>query len=302
MLMKHRQLSLEITMLRSILFSMFGLSLSQNYIPPADVEYFDHAHATRDVYTNSNGVAFLAEKYKLSPNEIKVTKQFKDSDNVLHLYGVRLLNGIPVANQNFAMHVKDGKILATSSTYRATANLQKRQVETVSLDEAVKIAEKEMGIPRDSFPAQKLYLQTSPSQLSLVHQFQLRDDKQSKWFQVAVDAMSGKIVEAIDFVHHATFDAIGFTKSDAGSGFDEIVDPEFLPSSPLGWNSNGQGQIKETLGNNVDSIFFGEERTEARATGTDDLKFKSRFDPTQEIDTEENMRAAMINSFYRTLI
>jgi extracellular elastinolytic metalloproteinase len=276
---------------------LLGLALAQMYVPPANVEYFEHGHVIRDNAT-PNPLEILSEKYQIPLNQIKIQKEYTDSDNIKHVYGIRILNGIPVMNQNFAIHFKDGKVLAISSSYRPTAKLVKRQTESIDLSRAVEIAEKQFGIKRDDFPAQKVYLQTSPEQLTLVHQFQLRDDDQNKWFQVSVDTVSGKVVESIDYVHHATFDAIDFRKPDVLSGFEEFVNPEFTTSSPFGWNSDGTETFNETRGNNVDSIVYGQAKAEQRATG-DNLKFDSQFDSTQEIDTEANLRAATINSFYR---
>jgi hypothetical protein len=279
------------------------LGLAVAYVPPSHVEYFEHRFSSRDVSNDSVdlGLALLSQKYRIPTADIQVTQSYRDAEGILHIYGLRLLNGIPVANQNFAIHLHNGKTISISSSYQPTATLQKRQVERVGLSAAVAIAEKELGIKRDSFPAQKLYLQTSPHQLTLVHQFQLRDDAQNKWLQVAVDTISGKVVQVVDYVHHATFDAIKYTNPDIESGFERIVDPETISSSPLGWNNDGEGIIKETRGNNVDSILWGAEFTETRASSTDDLQFNSQFSNTEPMDGEQNVRAAKIQSFYGIL-
>jgi hypothetical protein len=298
-MMKHRASSFR--MIR-ILPLILGLAVA--YVPPSHVEYFEHRFSSRDVSNDSVdlGLELLSQKYGISTANIQVTQSYRDSDGILHIYGLRLLNGIPVANQNFAIHLRNGKTISISSSYQPTATLQKRQVERVGLTAAVAIAEKELGIKRDSFPAQKLYLQTSAHQLTLVHQFQLRDDAQNKWVQVAVDTVSGKVVQVVDYVSHATFDAIKYTNRDIESGFERIVNPETTLYSPLGWNNDGEGIIKETRGNNVDSILWGANFTDTRTSSTEDLEFFSEFSANAPMDSEQNLRAAKIQSFYGTSI
>lgn len=61
----------------------------------------------------------------------------------------------------------------------------------VKLEEAVEAAVYQLGAPKDNTDAEQVYLQTANGKLVYVHLFQLRDDAQAKWYQVAVDTKSG---------------------------------------------------------------------------------------------------------------
>jgi hypothetical protein len=61
----------------------------------------------------------------------------------------------------------------------------------VTLAKAVKTAERDLGGMKDEMVATLGWLQISESKLSLVHQFQVRDEESIKWYHVSVDVHNG---------------------------------------------------------------------------------------------------------------
>jgi hypothetical protein len=78
---------------------------------------------------------------------------------------------------------------------------------TVSLDEAIAIAEAKLHAPKDTVPAKLTYVQTKDGELRLSHTFQVRSDSASEhiWMRVSVDAHDGSIVQVVNYVHSATY-------------------------------------------------------------------------------------------------
>ncbi|KAI8895827.1 Fungalysin metallopeptidase-domain-containing protein [Globomyces pollinis-pini] len=238
----------------------------------------------------------LLKEFKLKESDVLVKQFHRDNFGVLHVYGVRLINDIPVDNNSWAVHLKDGKVVSLSSTFTGGAGVSKRALPpkvVVSLDQAVKNAIGELGVNRDDFPATLAYIQLPSGQYTYAHQFQLKNDDASKWYHVSVDAATGKVVQVVDYVQKATFKAIQLPAVDVRDGFTTIVDPEVLASSPKGWNNDGTTAFTDTQGNNVDSNIKG-----VRTSGGATLNFTHEFDPAGEPSTTENKKAATINNFY----
>jgi extracellular elastinolytic metalloproteinase len=233
----------------------------------------------------------------ISADEFKITNTNVGSDGITHIYGVRLINNTPVENQHAAVHVDAaGQIVARSSSFKVTnnfaENIDSPEV-IVSLDEAVKVATKQFGAPRDEFPATHVYVQLPTGKLVYAHQFQLRDDAQSKWFQVEVDTKTGTVVQSVDYYNEASYNVIKFPNTDPRDGFEIVTDPAAETASPNGWHSDGSNSFTDTRGNNVDSRIGS-----FRAAGGPTLDFDTAWDETAEPTTERNKRVSVVNNFY----
>jgi len=224
-----------------------------------------------------------------SVEDLQITESHRDSAGVMHVYAVEKINGVSVDNHNAAIHIQHGQVLSLSSSF-AKSSKSKRSitvaapVAALSVDEATKIAEKYFGVPRDTFPAKKVYVQIPNGDLVLAHQFQLRDDAKSKWYQVSVDTTSGKIVQAVDYYNEFSAKVLALPKLDPREGFEVVKDPFNPVASPKGWNSDGNNLISSLRGATVD--------------GGASLDFTHNWDGTKETDDQQNKNAATINNFY----
>jgi extracellular elastinolytic metalloproteinase len=239
----------------------------------------------------------LLKELGLSESELEIQQSYRDDSGTTHIYAIRKINGIKVDNHNAAIHVKDGQVLAFSSSFAVVNNFVDFAIDAtpaVSLDEAVTVASQQLGAPKDSFPASMVYVQLPSGEIVLAHQFQLRDDIQSKWYQVSVDANSNTVVSVVDYVQQASYKALKFPKGSPAEGFDTIVDPADVLASPQGWHSDGANKYTTTRGNNVDSRIGGT----LRAEGGPNLEFDHQWDGTQAPTTDENKKASIINNFY----
>jgi extracellular elastinolytic metalloproteinase len=274
------------------------------YHPPTTVSYTKKLQkrslGTKKMTTAEDAINYLSKEFDIDSKAINITKQYTDQQGILHVYGDRLLNGIAVDNQNFGIHLKDGEILSVSSSFVKDAVLSqvsKRDTE-LKIEKIISIAEKQYDCPRSNYPVKKIYIQTSDSTIVSAYQFHLRDLDDSKWYQVTSDAKTGDIVQLVDYIHSASYNAVNVHKPNVQAGLEMIENPEYLPSSPLGWHNDGFNVSPFTRGNNCDSLFSVSSK---RTFSTRPNVFESTFDSTGDPFLTQNLDAAIINTFYGIL-
>ncbi|KAJ3271318.1 hypothetical protein HDV01_006914, partial [Terramyces sp. JEL0728] len=235
----------------------------------------------------------------LTKDDLEIQQSYRDDAGVDHLYAVRKINGVKVDNHNANVHVKNGQVLAFSASFSGkNQSLTARSVAAtqpkVSLEDAVKVASKQLGAPRDDFPASQVYVQVPSGKLVFAHQFQLRDDAKNKWYQVSVDAQTGQIVQTVDYYSHlATYKVVKLPKTNPSQGFEVVTDPSDKTASPNGWHKTSSTSFTTSQGNNVESKIGS-----LKADGGSSLTFTHSYDATKEPTTAANKQAAIINNFY----
>ncbi|OAJ41260.1 hypothetical protein BDEG_24892 [Batrachochytrium dendrobatidis JEL423] len=246
------------------------------------------------------GTAYIRDKLNLSPDEFRVDSNFTDSAGVTHVYGVHLVNGASVANHQAAVHIKDGQITSYSASFGTESHFAKSELSVaepkakLTFEQASDLVSKAKGLPVYSdFKHELEYVQQADGTLVYAYKFQLRDADVNFWFQVWADANTGKLIQAVDFGHRATYKAIKVPGLTPDDGFSSIKDPEYSASSPKGWTDG-----TTTEGNNVSALDL-RSRTPIPGTGVDGV-FDSKFNPKTEFTEPENMQAIAVNLFYVT--
>ncbi|KAH6562658.1 hypothetical protein BASA60_011047 [Batrachochytrium salamandrivorans] len=144
------------------------------------------------------GLKYILQKLKLRSNEFRIRTSFTDHLGVTHLYGIPLHEGLLVGNLHAAVHVKNGQARYYSATIGHKEKLTKRSSTTPesmvekSSEEAVRAAVDCLGVPfyHSIAPVMESYW-TSDGNIP-VWVFQLRDNPVTQWFEVRVDASTGK--------------------------------------------------------------------------------------------------------------
>lgn len=243
----------------------------------------------------------LAKELKVKESEIQIVNQFTDRAGVTHVYADRLVNGIPITNQNAAVHIKNCQVSSFSSSFHSGSNnlvapSTKEPTVVVSLAVAAKTAEAKLGAPKDNMEATLSYVQVPSGDLVYAHQFQVRDDAAHKWYHVSVDAQNGQIVQVIDYYNKASYNAIQLPKATPLDGFSTVVDPADKVASPFGWNSDGSKTFDDTRGNNVD-VSITQKNVQYRPTASNS-KFTSKWNPKEDPASDTNKEASSVNLFY----
>jgi extracellular elastinolytic metalloproteinase len=150
----------------------------------------------------------------------------------------------------------------------------------------------------------KLVYQNHKGSLRLAWDMQIQTP--DAWWNLRVDAISGQVIDQVNWVAHASYDVIPFpNESPADNGFqlETVVDPHDLTASPLGWHDtdgNAGAEFTDTRGNNV----FAQEDLDAnnvggsRPDGGAELIFNVPWNPAVNPDEEQNLDAAIVNLFY----
>jgi hypothetical protein len=134
-------------------------------------------------------------------SDLVLDHSYVDSYNVNHFYFTRVVNRRPVAKQNAAVHISEGQVVYVfaanskfSASFSLTSSFQRRAPIISNLilceSEAIRIAETLLDIPKDNETSVLGYLET-PGGIVDAYTFQLRDDANSRWFQVSINAQSG---------------------------------------------------------------------------------------------------------------
>ncbi|KAI8893187.1 Fungalysin metallopeptidase-domain-containing protein [Globomyces pollinis-pini] len=190
--------------------------------------------------------------------------------------------------------VKDGEVVS----FESAANGKFVEPETAvsdqfTLEQAVYIAREQFGAGIDELPARKVYVEKSDGTLALAHQFQIRDRRKYIFAQVSIDVTNGQIVQYVDFMSHATYEVLKVPKLSPDEGFDILKDPQYVPSSPNGWHSDGTKSFTDTQGNNVIVT-----KASQKPDGGADLNFVTQYDPTKPPNDTFNAAASAVNLFY----
>jgi extracellular elastinolytic metalloproteinase len=244
---------------------------------------------------NAIALRELAKTLQVPTNEIQMKNSFTGTDGTAHFYAVRLLNGILVENQDVAVHIRNGQVVARSGVVIDKTAARLITTPSLSAQNAIEIAEATLGLERLTEP-KLIYVQTATG-LVLAYQFQVRQLEPISWYEVYVDARSGKIVQTVDYVRRFSFgvqyDALPIPKQNPEDGF-ELVEPKIdLIASPLGWHNDGTLQYNETIGNNVFSHINNE------TAKIKDGQYRFNWDNATEPEaSEDNRNAAIVNNFF----
>lgn len=245
-------------------------------------------------------ISYMAKNLGFTEKEIQISSDFTDHRQVRHVHVTRLVNGVPVANNNAGFHLSNGKVTWTSSFHASRPKLNFNAPKpAISMDKAIKIAEHALNCSKDDTPSVMEYLQISSTDVAYVYSFQLRDDRQSLWLRVSVDVNSGSILQIVDYGSDASYRAIQLPKSLPTDGFELVAEPQYLSSSPLGWHLD----TVDTSGNNVDVFIDIKDpitnlTTRERPVADTKGIFESPWNATESPQTEANRNASSTHLFY----
>ncbi|KAH9264548.1 hypothetical protein BASA83_011949 [Batrachochytrium salamandrivorans] len=158
-----------------------------------------------------------------------------------------------IGNLHAAAHVKGKQVFFYSFTIMDNWRVEKIAPSTpestakMSSEEAISVAVNRLKIPfySDVAPVTEYY--STGERYLPVLVFQLRDELITKWFEVRVSLHTGDIALSKDFKRGFTYDAIELPNKSPDDGFNTIVNPENIQSSPNGWTEGYR-----LIGNNVE--------------------------------------------------
>jgi len=197
-----------------------------------------------------------------------------------HLYYNQTLGGIPVYNGQLQVNLdRAGRIVSVNNSFlpnlgRSVSSLNP----TRGADQAVAAAAELLGLdftgtPKvlasranpqqttlidreglslDTIRANLMLLPINRGNARLVWNFQLQTPDEEHWWDVNVDAVSGKVWTAFDWVSDANYRVFPRPVESPNHGSRALLTDPFDPGpSPLGWHDTGSSSFTTTQGNNV---------------------------------------------------
>ncbi|KAB5595170.1 Extracellular metalloproteinase MEP [Ceratobasidium theobromae] len=194
---------------------------------------------------------FLEDKLRISPNNL-THKSGHSSNGIHHQYFRQAINGIPVANAVANVALKGERVVSFGASFVKPKSIASA-APTISKDNAIVIAESATGGNYTQRPivVELQYFAEDSDHVLLVYIIQVQNKQEGEWYQVAVDAASGDVVDVISFVADASYRVISITSLDPTDGFTTVTDPYDLVASPNGWHKYSLTETTSTSGNNV---------------------------------------------------
>ncbi|KAF9049094.1 Fungalysin metallopeptidase-domain-containing protein [Panaeolus papilionaceus] len=273
----------------------------ESYHPPATFETFEDglqleseliARAPRDL--NSTAIAFVRTRLGLDADSIGFKGGYADRDEKF-AYVRQFHKGIPFVNAVANVAWKNDKVVAFGSSFVKPKRIAATRP-TVAASSVIAKVEEAFEGKYNGFPIGQEFLTLADGSAALVHTIQVQNEEVNSWFEVYVDAHSGEILSATDYVAHASYKVLPINKKDIREGLETLVDPQDTLASPSGWHSTGSTTTTTTAGNNVVAYKSSESGTTSQSST--DLIFDYTYDTASAPSATVNLNAARVNAFY----
>ncbi|KAG8848113.1 hypothetical protein FRB96_001300 [Tulasnella sp. 330] len=152
-------------------------------------------------------IAFLAIKLGVAADSLEIRSEY-EGDNSTHVYVSQKLNGIAVANgvanvvfdKSMQVVAYGANLIKPSDVSSATSKINEPT--------AIAAAEKALGGTYNDWPVKAEHVYQGTTKARLAYVVQVQNDK--SWFEAFVDAQTGTVINAIDFVAHASYRVVPF--------------------------------------------------------------------------------------------
>uniref|UniRef100_A0A8H7XPU0 Extracellular metalloproteinase n=1 Tax=Psilocybe cubensis TaxID=181762 RepID=A0A8H7XPU0_PSICU len=248
------------------LLSLTKASISYGDAPiPQDIRKSFHPKVHYEVYgegveapvsgrrrsVDSTAISFVQAKLGLHAHEVVYHSGYS-SDIVDHAYVKQAHNNITFSNAVGNVALKKGKVVAFGSSFVPVDKIAS-STPSISLASAITSAEKSLDGTHNGHPPYLEYFVQPDGSIALTHVIQIKNADKGTWYQAHIDAHSGKLVSASNFVSHLFMEALFITIQSIteGPGQLQLYTLADLDASPLGWHSTGGPLTNTTSGNNV---------------------------------------------------
>lgn len=181
----------------------------------------------------------------------------------------------------------------------------------ITKEEAIVFAQNSLsGHYNGKAPSLEYYVQPSGA-LALTWVVEIQTDDGNHWFESFIDASSGNVLAANDFVASASYQAVDPRVQDVTQGYEIFTDPADTYSSPNGWHTIGSTSTTDTsgmlgvfdpillmtpVGNNVISYKGSQSSTTQQSSSG--LNFRYTYDTSVSPTSGQNIDAARVNTFF----
>ncbi|KAF9044990.1 Fungalysin metallopeptidase-domain-containing protein [Panaeolus papilionaceus] len=235
---------------------------------------------------------FVQQTLAIDPHQV-IYQSGYSSDDVHYTYVAQAQNGIPFINAvaNVAIHA--GRVVSFGSSFVQPISYAAPNP-TVPLERAIATAEAQLHGTYNNHPVSLNYLARADNTAALVYTIQVENDALSLWYEAHVDAHTGAVHSAVNFVDESMYRAVPIDRQSILDGTRRIRNPQNYEASRLGWHNDGERRRTRTQGNNV--LAHRHNRTTRQSSRR--LRFNYRYDTRRRPSHRRNIRASTTNAFY----
>ncbi|KAF8149332.1 Fungalysin metallopeptidase-domain-containing protein [Crassisporium funariophilum] len=241
---------------------------------------------------NASTLAFVQQRLGIDTTSVGFRSGYVFGEEK-YAYVKQYHNGIPFVNAVGNVAWKNGHVVSFGSSFVKAKCIPSSQP-TVTASSIISKTESAFNGRYNGVPISLEYLARADGSVALVHVMQIQNEDINSWYEVYVDAHSGEILSATDFVADASYRAIPITKGSLLDGFETLIDPQNIDSSPAGWHTYGNNTFTTTEGNNV--VAYRTTVNETTAQSSDGLIFDYTY--ATESDPPASVHSARVNAFY----
>ncbi len=295
----------ESTLSTSIVSAEAYLSSHANELGFSESDIAD-AQVLSSYITKHNGmrhIVFRQYVNGIEVNQADVQINLDKNDQLINVHS-QFIDGAASKSNSLDINIAaDEAILLAAQYLNITTSMPSyRMTDVVGLNQSAEFAGQ--GISKQSIPVKLVYQVDANRQPVLTWDMQIIEGQ--NWWNIQVDAKTGKIIGQSNWVAHASYDVIPFpNESPVTNGFqlETEVDPHDLIASQFGWHdTNGVAgaEFTDTRGNNVfaQDDLDGNNSGGFRPDGGVALEFDYPWNPAVNPDEEQNLDSAIVNLFY----
>ncbi|CAA7263415.1 unnamed protein product [Cyclocybe aegerita] len=240
-------------------------------------------------------VTIVQDKLGLKDGDVSYTSGYS-SETSDYAYLAQTHRNIPFVNAIANLVLKEGRIVSFGSSFVKTDSIASPHP-SVRAEIAIRTAERAFNGVYNRHPTKIQYLVLPDSSVALVYVIQVQNDDIDLWQEVYVDAHTGEVHSATDFVSESGYEVVPVGRQSVLQGLLYQEDPEDKQSSPLGWHNDGKTSTShDTSGNNVIAFINNQDKTTRESASG--LQFKYIYDTTKDPKDAANPDAARVNAFY----
>lgn len=272
----------------------------ESYHPPSSFEVFGEGLPQPTSFgssasgLNDTAIAFVQGRLGVDPSTVGYKSGYTASAEKF-AYVRQTHKGVPFINAVANVAWKDDKVVSFGSSFVKPSKIASEKP-TIDVKSVISKAEQAFNGKYNGFPTAVHYLARPDGSAALVHAIQIQNEEVNSWYEVHVDAHSGEILSATDFVAQASYTVLPITKRTLTEGLETLTDPQDTLASSLGWHNTGTTSSTTTAGNNV--VSYKGSTTATTSQSSTGLNFQYTYSTSQAPSVANNVDAARVNAFY----
>ncbi|KAJ3512217.1 hypothetical protein NLJ89_g3646 [Agrocybe chaxingu] len=243
---------------------------------------------------NSTALAFVQSRLGVDASSVGFKSGFT-ARNEKFAYVKQYHDGVPFINAVANVAWKNDKVVSFGSSFVKPQRIASTRP-TVAASTVISKVEAAFEGKYNGFPIDLEYLARDDGSAALVHTIQVQNEEVNSWYEVYVDAHSGEILSATDYVADASYTVLPIHKRALPEGQETLVDPQDDLASPSGWHTIGTASSITTSGNNVVAYKTSDTGLTSQSSAT--LNFDYPYDIALQPAVAANLDSARTNAFY----